>query len=100
MSNQQKEFPGLGLVETQYAQLCKEGLTLDSGVTIGPLTVAYETYGKLNSDRDNTIVVCHALSGGAHAAGFSADAKKPCLSIHAPEPENLHLAEHPGCLGE
>ncbi|MCK5270607.1 MAG: homoserine O-acetyltransferase [Sedimentisphaerales bacterium] len=77
MNNQQKEFTGLPSAETQYAQLCEEGLALDSGVTIGPLTVAYETYGKLNKDKDNAIIVCHALSGGAHAAGFSADAKKP-----------------------
>ncbi|MCK5272826.1 MAG: alpha/beta fold hydrolase, partial [Sedimentisphaerales bacterium] len=77
MSDQQKEFPGLPPTETQYVQLCEDGLALDSGVTIGPLTVAYETYGKLNKDKDNAIVVCHALSGGAHAAGFSADAKKP-----------------------
>ena len=71
------EYPGLGLVETQYAQLCSEGLALDSGISIGPVTVAYETYGKLNDSLDNAIIVCHALSGGAHAAGWSPGAKKP-----------------------
>ena len=72
-----KKYPGLGLVETQYAQLCPDGMALDSGVTIGPLTVAYETYGQLNQARDNAIVACHALSGGAHAAGWMPDADKP-----------------------
>jgi len=77
VSKQPKKYPGVGLVKTQQVQLCPDGLALDSGVTIGPLTVAYETYGKLNKARDNAIVVFHALSGGAHAAGWSVDAKKP-----------------------
>ena len=77
MGEQEQTYPGLGLVETQYVQLCPEGMALDSGVSIGPLTVAYETYGKLNEAKDNAILVCHALSGGAHAAGWSPGAKKP-----------------------
>lgn len=36
---------------------------------LAPLTVAYEQYGRMNTDRSNVILVCHALSGGAHAAG-------------------------------
>jgi len=36
--------------------------------------VAYETYGELAPQRDNVILVCHALSGDAHAAGYSAEA--------------------------
>ena len=41
-----------------------------------PIRVAYETYGALSPQRDNVILVCHALSGDAHAAGFSEEAAK------------------------
>ena len=70
--------PSLGLVEAKSVELCPEGLQLESGATLaGPITVAYETYGELNAARDNCIVLCHALSGGAHAAGFLPGAEKP-----------------------
>jgi homoserine O-acetyltransferase/O-succinyltransferase len=67
----------LGFVETKSIELFPEGLQLESGVTLFPITIAYETYGKLSEGRDNTILVCHALSGGAHAAGFHPGDKKP-----------------------
>ena len=44
-------------------------LTLESGEKLGPITLAYETYGKLNAEKSNAILVLHALSGDAHAAG-------------------------------
>jgi homoserine O-acetyltransferase/O-succinyltransferase len=44
-------------------------LVLESGEKLGPITQAYETYGKLNSQKSNAILVLHALSGDAHAAG-------------------------------
>jgi homoserine O-acetyltransferase len=44
-------------------------LTLESGEQLGPITLAYETYGELNADKSNAILVLHALSGDAHAAG-------------------------------
>jgi homoserine O-acetyltransferase len=47
---------------------------LDCGRELGPVRVAYETYGTLSSSRDNVILVCHALSGDAHAAGLSKSA--------------------------
>ena len=41
-----------------------------SGEEIGPITLAYETHGKLNAERNNAILVFHALSGSHHVAGF------------------------------
>ncbi len=71
------EYDGLGLVETHKVVLCEQGLTLDSGVPFGPITVAYEAYGTLSPAKDNAIMVCHALSGGANAAGWHEGNKHP-----------------------
>jgi homoserine O-acetyltransferase/O-succinyltransferase len=68
---------GVGLVERKYATWI-EPLTLQSGARLGPLTLAYETYGQLNARRDNAILLLHALSGDAHAAGrYSHADRKP-----------------------
>jgi len=45
-------------------------LVLESGDRLGPVTLAYETYGELDASRSNAILVCHALSGDAHAASL------------------------------
>ncbi len=45
-------------------------LTLETGERLGPITLAYETYGKLNADKSNAILVLHALSGNSHVAGI------------------------------
>src|SRR5438132_1608236 len=49
--------------------LLSEGFHFVHGETIAPFTIQYETFGELNSDRSNAILVCHALSASAHAAG-------------------------------
>jgi homoserine O-acetyltransferase/O-succinyltransferase len=60
----------VGVVETQYLDLPRP-VRLDCGREFEPVRVAYETYGTLNAKSDNVILVCHALSGDAHAAGVS-----------------------------
>jgi len=68
----------IGYVETQRVVLFTEDdpLRLRGGDTLGPVEVAYETYGELSPERDNAIFVCHALTGDAHAAGLHLGAKK------------------------
>jgi homoserine O-acetyltransferase len=69
----------VGLVETQYVTFADppNEMPLDSGETLGPITLAYETYGQLDAARRNAILICHALSGTAHVAGYhSPDDKK------------------------
>ena len=66
-----------GIVETKFFQI-NEKIELESGIKFGPIQVAYETYGKLNTAKDNAILLLHALTGDAHAAGYhSTDDKKP-----------------------
>jgi homoserine O-acetyltransferase len=60
----------VGVVETQYLDLPRP-VPLDCGRELYPVRVAYETYGTLSPRRDNVILVCHALSGDAHAAGIA-----------------------------
>jgi homoserine O-acetyltransferase/O-succinyltransferase len=60
----------VGTVETQFLDL-PEPVRLDCGRELSGVQVAYETYGTLSPQRDNVILVCHALSGDAHAAGFA-----------------------------
>ncbi len=70
---------GLGIVQTkafEFAQKPQE-LVLEGGRKLGPITLAYETYGELDSDRSNAVLICHALSGDAHAAGFHPGDKDP-----------------------
>jgi homoserine O-acetyltransferase len=62
----------VGVVQTKYFTFAEppDELVLESERTLGPITVAYETYGTLNRDKTNAILVAHALSGDAHAAGL------------------------------
>ncbi len=69
------EENSVGIVKTQYHTI-DEGIQFESGVNFSPITVAYETYGELNSKKDNAILVIHALTGDAHAAGYHSETDK------------------------
>jgi homoserine O-acetyltransferase len=66
---------GLGIVTYEEFSFGTpgSGITLDSGRDFGPITVRYEVYGTLNERRDNAILIVHAFSGDAHAAGLHAE---------------------------
>ncbi|MBN49006.1 MAG: homoserine O-acetyltransferase [Spongiibacteraceae bacterium] len=67
----------VGIVEAR-TQHFSEPLTLACGRTLAAYDIVYETYGTLNAAKSNAILICHALSGHHHAAGYySADDKKP-----------------------
>ncbi len=51
-----------------YRLTVAEPLALDSGQTLAPYAIAYQTYGKLNADRSNAILICHALTGDQYVA--------------------------------
>ncbi|MCW8892652.1 MAG: homoserine O-acetyltransferase [Deltaproteobacteria bacterium] len=62
----------VGLVKTEFAHFDIE-MRLESGRLLGPLTLAYETYGQLNEDGSNAILATHAWTGDAHAAGYHSE---------------------------
>jgi homoserine O-acetyltransferase len=69
----------IGLVQTNnfHFAVPPNELILGNGEKLGPITVAYETYGELNDQRSNAILILHALTGDAHAAGFHKGDEKP-----------------------
>ena len=70
----------VGIVQTRTMRVVEpdKPLELECGKTLAPIDVAYETYGELNEAGDNAVLICHALSGDAHVAGYhSPDDKKP-----------------------
>jgi homoserine O-acetyltransferase len=72
--------PPREFVARQVATLFEppDALELESGKSLGPITVAYQTYGELSPAKDNAIFVCHALTGDAHVAGrHDAGERKP-----------------------
>ncbi len=78
MSNSKEN--SVGIVKTQMIRVVDgdNPLELACGRSLGPIDVAYEMYGKPDADGNNAILICHALSGNAHVAGFnSPDDRKP-----------------------
>ena len=76
MQNKLKEN-SVGIVLPKTVEI-KYGLQLDCGKNLENFSLTYETYGELNSKKDNAILICHALSGDHHAAGYHSVAdKKP-----------------------
>ncbi|MCY3883742.1 MAG: homoserine O-acetyltransferase [Gammaproteobacteria bacterium] len=59
----------VGIVEPQLLRF-EQGVTLQCGEVLPNFELIYETYGQLNADRSNAILICHALSGHHHAAGY------------------------------
>ena len=80
----------VGTVETQTVaiDLPAEGFVLEGGGSLPGLSVAYETYGRLNARRDNVIFICHALSGDAHVAGRHAASGEDGNAADAENPDD------------
>jgi homoserine O-acetyltransferase len=75
-----KNGVSVGLVEKKLYTFAEppDEMVLENGAKLGPITLAYETYGTLNSDKTNAILILHALSGDSHVAGYySKDDQKP-----------------------
>jgi len=73
-AKEKKIRSSVGIVEPKqvtFYETADQRLELECGTKFGPVTVQYETYGELNNGHDNAVLVCHALSGDAHAAGYS-----------------------------
>lgn len=94
----------VGLVETRFITI-EQPLDLDCGRTLPEFTLAYETYGELNPERSNALLICHALSGDQHAAGYhSVDDRKPgwwdnCIGPGKPFDTDRFFVVSPNNLG-
>ena len=98
----------VGIVTPRTVEI-KQKLDLDCGKILENFSLIYETYGKLNKDKTNAILICHALSGDHHAAGFhEVDDKKPgwwdsCIGPGKPFDTNrffiVSLNNLGGCMG-
>jgi len=97
----------VGLVERKYVRLFDgaDKLNLECGRSLGPIDVAYETYGQLNEKKDNAILITHALSGDAHVAGRpKKDDRKPgwwdnMVGPGKPFDTSLYFVICSNCLG-
>jgi len=75
-----KNGASVGIVQKRFFTFAHppERLRLESGAQLGPVTLAYETCGRLSPERDNAVLVLHALSGDSHVAGvYTAEDEKP-----------------------
>lgn len=93
----------VGLVSPQTATFTDD-FTLESGQTLPGFELVYETYGTLNADKSNALLVCHALTGTHHAAGYHADSEKPgwwetCIGPGKPIDTNRFFVVSPNNIG-
>ena len=72
---EQHEIGSVGIVQPQSYTFAHppEEMELECGAPLGPITLAYETYGELDAKRANAILIFHALSGDAHLAGYHSE---------------------------
>lgn len=72
----EKKGQNIGIIHSMNYEI--PGIfTLESGKTLSHVRIEYEMYGKMNANKSNVILICHALTGDAHAAGFHAGDRKP-----------------------
>ena len=94
----------VGIVKPQKA-VFDSPLQLDCGKELKKIELVYETYGSLNEQKDNAVLICHALSGDHHAAGFnSPEDKKPgwwdvCIGPGKPFDTNKFFIVCPNNIG-
>lgn len=94
----------VGIVKPQKA-VFDSPLQLDCGKELKKIELVYETYGSLNERKDNAVLICHALSGDHHAAGFnSPEDKKPgwwdvCIGPGKPFDTNKFFIVCPNNIG-
>jgi homoserine O-acetyltransferase/O-succinyltransferase len=94
----------VGLVTPQRRHFATP-LALDCGTVLNAYELVFETYGELNAARDNAVLICHALSGDHHAAGYHADdLRKPgwwdnCIGPGKPIDTNRFFVVCPNNLG-
>ena len=94
----------VGIVKPQKA-VFDSPLQLDCGKKLKKIELVYETYGSLNERKDNAVLICHALSGDHHAAGYnSPDDKKPgwwdvCIGPGKPFDTNKFFIVCPNNIG-
>jgi len=68
----------IGTVATRFVTFApQEGIGLECGERLSSVTLAYETYGELDAGKTNAVLITHALSGDAHAAGYHKGTRKP-----------------------
>ncbi len=94
----------VGIV-TPQTQTFDSPVTLDCGQTLDHYQLVYETYGELNSDASNAVLICHALSGHHHAAGYHGmEDRKPgwwdsCIGPGKPIDTNRFFVVCPNNIG-
>ena len=69
------DLTSVGIVTPQTARF-EQRLTLRSGAVLARYELVYETYGQLNAEKNNAVLVCHALSGDHHVAGYYSEQDK------------------------